>query len=154
MIYNDFQILNDEKYKLMNEHFTKSKLNDRQVTLTEICHDLIVCRDTCLHISSKFNVKLRKAVEETNNVITKTFDNFSSLFNINIKPNTKTSNFNLFSFMKRLIDTTRKITEWGKVETKEYYISIAQKSLGDILNCFDLILSALEESNLYFFKYM
>lgn len=154
MIYNDFPILNNQTYNLLNEHFSHQQNFDRKSTINLICKELNILLNTNIENKNQYNRKIRKSIENCLHTTRKLFDNFSSLFNLAITPKHSYINLNVFSFLNRLTKTLSILTSWQHNEEKEYYKTLANKSMNEIIINLSDILSTLEESNLYFFKYM
>ena len=155
MKYNDFPILNNSDYEFLSNQYQNFGMPfDRKTQLVKICQEISLCRNICFEIENKHNFKVKNAIEKAKSTLTKLFDNFSSTFNINITSTKLVLNLNLFSFLKRIIKIISKINNWSTHEQKEYYISMSQKSAAELLICLEEILSALEESNVQFFKHM
>ena len=154
MTYNDFPILNNETYKLMNEYFSLQEPFNRKSIINNICNDLNYVLNACLDIKKQHNSKISKCINNTLNIVSKNLNNLSSLFNVSISAKQQFSNINIFSFFKKLTQIISILTTWLNGEEKQYYKSIVLKTLNEfIANLIDLF-SSFEESNYYFFKHM
>ncbi len=153
MNYNDFPILNNDEYELINQQFSSNLPFERKFHLLQICKEINLCSSSCFVISSQYNQKIIHTLSATNKTLTKLFDNLTSLFNLNNKATT-IENFSIFTFIKKLINLNNLFQDWIANEKKEYYIAIAQKSIKEINSCVTDICSALDESNLHFYKHM
>jgi len=153
MIYNDFPILNDNDYKLLNEHFSLQQFNRKNI-INQLCNELNVVANICLEIKNSHNNKIKTAIENTQKTVSKLFDNFSSLFNIYPTTSKTILNTNIFSFFKRLTKILELLTNWEQNETKEYYKTLTQKSINEITKELNGLFVSLENSNFYFFKHM
>ena len=154
MNYNDFPILNNEEYNLLNEHYSSLYPFNRKELINNLCLEINICCNTCLKLSNQFNPQIRNSINNSHQTLIKLFNNFSSLFNVQIKPNQLMDNLSIFTFIKRIINITKLLNQWLVNENKEYYISIIKKSILDIFNSLENIFSSLEKSNLLFFKHM
>lgn len=154
MKYNDFPILNNDEYNLINSHFFNTEKFDRKTTLIKICNNISCCKNLCLELSSKHNLKIRNAINHTYEILNKLNENLSSSFNLNILPNNTIKTCSLFDFMKKITNINSLILEWSKNEQKEYFKSIALNTMKDLVDILKAIISALEESNIILFKHM
>ena len=153
MKYDDFPILNNEQYEAINTQFKKQNTINRKDLLTEICQNLSNCSTSCSMLFQEHNQHVRQALLKSNSTLNKLFNNLTSTFDINpIK--THVFNTNIFNLLNRLTNTISLIQQWSQTEEKIYYISIANKTTTDILNCINSILHSLENSNIKFFKHM
>ncbi len=152
MNYDDFPILKNEDYQILNEQFNIVQF-DRKSTLKNLCSELSVCSNSCLSLYSLHNSKTQKALKETHICLEKIFGNLTSFFNISHKNDT-ILNLNLFSFLKKISSLINGFLNWAKLEHKEYYKSLAFKSAEEICNHLKIIFSSLEESNILTFKHM
>ena len=89
MNYNDFPILSNEEYNLMNEHFNNNHQTDRKTQLFKILTILNNCFNICIGLTSLYNLKINNAINNTKKCIEKNINNINSTFNIEIT-NTKT----------------------------------------------------------------
>lgn len=154
MNYDDFPILDDSKYKLINEQYQNTNSFDKQTMLVRICASLNSCYLFCLNSHNKYNTKIVKTIKESQDVLIKLFNNFTTYFNIKIQPCKTVTDFEVFGFMKKIIETTKLIQQLIQHEHKQYYISMFQKSIEELSNCLLITLTAISESNVLFFKYM
>lgn len=154
MTYNDFPILNDETYKLMNEYFSHQEPFNRKLIITNICNELNYVLNVCLDIKKQHNHKINNCLNDILNTISKNLNNLSSLFNVSISSKQSFLKLNIFAFFKKLTHILSLLTTWINSEDKQYYKSIAIKTSTEIHNKLTELFSAFEESNYYFFKHM
>jgi len=153
MNYNDFPILNNEDYKLINEQFNQTQVFDRKTQASKIYIELINLKNSSFKELNSYNKKILSALNTTIKTTTKLIDNLISLFNT---PQTdhNTTNASLFSFINRTINCIKLFSNWETNEPKEYYKNIAHKSLLELTSSLQEIFLALDDSNLLFFKHM
>ena len=154
MNYSDFQILSNEAYQIINEKYSSTSKPDRKSILFQICKELKTCSNFCFNLENKYNFKIRKSIELANSCIIKLYNNLQTTFNLYNNPNLSVENFNLFGFLKKLTNIISLFSSWNNLEAKEYYKSICEKSISDLLDVFQNILSSLEESDIRFYKHM
>ena len=154
MIYNDFPILNNDEYELLSKQYSKFQPADRKTLIFKICNELNICYNFCMGFENKFNKKIKSEIENSKIVLFKLLENFTSTFNISPPINQTINSFNLFSFIKKITYSTTFILQWLSIEQKEYYKKLGQSSVAELMELVNKIISALEESNLHFFKHM
>lgn len=154
MNYEDFPILSNQEYELINSHFSKREKFDRKTILNKICNELIICKNICLESKSKYNKKICSALEKSLIILNKLNQNISSCFNIVNSQSQTMKIFNLFDFMKKLISISSLVFSWFEHEPKEYYKNLAGKTNRELLQVMENIISALNNSNIITFKHM
>ena len=154
MNYDDFPILNDEGYEILKKNYSTPSKPNRRDLVFKICQTLsnLVC--SCFEFEDVYNKKIITSIEQTKEILLKHMDNFTELFNIKLEGNKKVKAFNVFSFLKDLTKLPILFNKWSDIEEKEYYKITAQKSMAEIFNCIEEILSVLQTSNIKFYKYM
>ena len=154
MNYNDFPILGDEKYKMIQSEYEKFLPFNRKNNINKIYFLLEECRHFCFGLTNKFNTSISSCINESKKIIEKLMDNLHATFSINIEYKHEIKEFNLFTFTKKLIECIYEIKNWNSKEDKEYYKKISEDCMIDLLFCLKTLISSLEKSNLHFFKYM
>lgn len=154
MIYDDFQILSNEEYQILNSNFNKNKQFDRKTIITKICQKNLSCQSICLNIEKDYNIKIKNSLVESISKLKKIQENICSTFNVSSKYNNNIKAFNIFTFLKSINDLIKLFYLWHNTENKEYYKNIARKSINDLLSSYQTIFDALESSNVTFFKFM
>ena len=155
MIYNDFPILNNDEYKLLESKYSSNNLLDRKTEVIKIFHSLTICKNSSSHISQQLNHQILKAIQSTHSTLTKILENFSATFSIPSSINeSNIYTFNLFQFLKKLTSIVEQLNEWQAKEDKEYYKNFINISNKELLNEINNILSQIEKSNIYLFKFM
>ena len=153
MNYLDFPILTDSEYNLLNEHYNKTTF-ERKKIIAQICHELNLQQTFCIDKKSRYNSNTTKNIEQAIVVCSKLYNNFSSQFNIQSTKISSVSNLSVFAFLKKINKTSSLLTMWMENETKEYYKSLAIKSLNELISSSSQILQSLDDSYLHFFKHM
>jgi hypothetical protein len=150
MDYNDFPILSNQEYELINSHFSIEKF-ERNYFLKNLLNELNSLKNS--KIESNLNKKLKVSIDKSNQILIKLFDNLASMFNIQIQ-SSSIQEINLFAFLEKLINLATLFSIWKQNETKTYYQSISHKSEIEILNSVKQILNDLKNSSVITFKHM
>lgn len=153
MNYNDFQILSNEEYEIINNHFLQTQKHDRKTLLNEICLTIVNCRNSCHNFYNNVGLKLKTALNECLAILSKIYENYSTTFNIEIKSN-EIKNISLFSFVNNIISAIHLNTNWILIEEKEYYKNLGKKTNIELFDIVNKLLKSLNESSFYFFKHM
>ena len=153
MSYNDFQILSNEEYAILNNQFLARQNFDRNATIFQIKSTLNSCKNSCLSIANKYNTRIKSEIEQTHKKLNKILENFNSLFGT-ASQSTEIKNINIFSFIDKLISITQQIYLWQKNEQKKYYNSFAEKTIFELLEIIANLIKQLDKSNIITFKYM
>ncbi|MBE5741101.1 MAG: hypothetical protein E7351_01020 [Clostridiales bacterium] len=154
MEYNDFPILNNEEYRIINEQYSISQTQDRKSLLYKITHLLRDCKNMCSTLDRKLNQKIVTAISTAKKEIDKISDNLSSYFPQKTENQSTITSFNLFTFLSKVNSLSSLFHIWENSDSKDYYKTMASKSLKDLLKISQNILSALENSTVYLFKYL
>ena len=154
MNYNDFPILNDDKYKMIQAEYEKFLPFNRKNIITKIYLLLEECRHLCFGLNKRFNTHIDFAINDTKHELERVMDNFHSIFNIKPDYKKEIAEFNLFHFLKKLINCIKEILAWNSKEDKEYYKKFSDSTLNILLTCISNLIQSLENSNIHIFKFM
>lgn len=154
MNYDDFQLLTDSEYFLINSHYSSSSKTNHQELINEICDALFVCTNYCKTINGKLNLKLQKIFNETNQKLDLILNNLISTFNISNTQNLNNEKPNIFSICEHLINLINLHHNWILNEEKEYYKKLAINNFNELIIILKNIFSALKNSFVLTFKYM
>lgn len=152
MKYEDFPILQNEQYNLINEQFANRKYNRKTIT-TLLSNQISCCLNSFRIAETNYNKKISTALVETQTILNKQINNLSSLFNIQIQNHTFKET-NIFIALKKLTAIITTYNNWSEQEEKEYYKKLAIKSSNELLQQLTKILSTMAESEFCFFKHM
>ena len=153
MNFNTFPLVTNDELQILKNNFSYQQIRDRKESIKDAYFSVQKCKSLLLGQNTKFNNKIQSSLNETNHCLDSIIENFNSTFNppktiINI------TNFNLFGFIKNLLDAISKLNNWCNDENKEHYKNIAISSAKNLIKCSKEILSALENSNIRLFKFM
>ena len=154
MNYNDFPIIAENDYNLINQHYTLNKQKDRNDLVFSIYKILKSCSLSLFQVEKKYNQNILKTLTQSNNILTKLQNNLISTFNIPPFQAKHINNFSVFSFLKELNNIITLFIEWKNTETKLYYQKIIDNSLLEIINLQISLLDVLNQSSIFFFKHM
>ncbi len=153
MNYNDFQILDDDTYRNMLSAYNSIHSLDRTTTINKIYLELKSCMNSCITITN-INKKLESALTFTQSELHKILENFS-ISNFEDKGTKKVYRKQTpISLLKNLVSSISNLEEWRISESKEYYKNLASKTISALIKIISTILSALDESNIKFFRFM
>lgn len=155
--YNDFPLLGQDEYFLLANEYDKTiQTYDRKSQLALIINSLESSLHSCMSADKNINYKIRQAIENTLNEISRILDNLYSSFNISndISSRKNIITFNIFSLLKQINQSTIHFQYFYENEEKIYYKKIASNSIQTLLNCSDIIIDKLEKCNIQIFKHM
>ncbi len=152
MNYDDFPLLKNNDYEILSQHYSELK-QDKKTIIYLICSELICCANSCPSISNSLNHKSQIALNESRHLFEKLANNLTNLFNLSIENKTM-KEINLFSFMKKTTSILQNFLKWANQENKEYYKKHALQAANELAQQLNLLLSCLENSNIFMFKYM
>lgn len=154
MNYNDFPILSNEQYDLLQQNYSNYK-TDRNTYINRILAGLHECKFTCLNIKD-CNKNITLSISNTLSTIDLIINNLSNLTNapVSYENTVKISNFNVFKFLGKLLNCLNLFHNWQNDESKDYFKNLANTYFLDLSKCLSNIISALEQSNVRLYKYM
>lgn len=154
MTYNDFPILDDQHYALLNSHYSNKQDFNRVNTAHKLFTELFNTKTVCSAIPANFNTKIKLALNDCYLTLNKLTENISTTFNIDPPSIKSIKSCSIFTLIKKLLSLLKLFNEWQTNEIKEYYKNIATKSLDELFCEADKLLTAINESNVYIFKHM
>lgn len=154
MEYNDFPILDDSTYSMMMQEYENNLPFDRHTTINKLYLELDECRNFCFGLTARVNKSIRNAIERAKEELDKILDNFHATFSINVKSQKEIKEFNLFTFIKKLISSLATTQNWANNEQKTYFKTLASNNIDTLINILIGIIEALENSNLHLFKFI
>ena len=152
MIYNDFQILNDNSYKkLANAYNTNKSIGNFHV---EVYKKLLFCSE-CLCINKpQINNKILLSLNYSITVIEQILENFKCIFNLKNLKQTEIKEINLFEYVLHLINIVEYLNIWQNEEKNNYYKNFIFKTINELILTLKNIFSALNKSNIKIYKFI
>ena len=154
MEYNDFRLPSDDYFKLMQDEYNKLGNSDRKTCLSKLFLCLQECKTIYFGIDKLYNKAITDALNATNISIYKTIENISNIINLPEPSITSIRKFNIFSYIKKLTNATKILTAWSSSEKKDYYKKLANSTANEFLENINLIICALEKSEVRIYKFM
>lgn len=154
MEYNDFRLPSDDYFKLMQDEYNKLGNSDRKTCLSNLFLCLQECKTIYFGIDKLYNKAITDALNATNISIDKTIENISNINNLPEPSITSIRKFNIFSYIKKLTKATKILTAWSSSEKKDYYRKLANSTANEFLENINLIICALEKSEVRIYKFM
>lgn len=152
MNYNDYPILSDEQYKLMQDKFNEQNYFDRKENSYSIYLNLKECTNSITFLYQKVNAQICEQLKIAKQSLEKATSNFEATFNL---PNKQAAvkETNLFNLLKNLAKIQKKLANWLKFEQKEYFRQFILNLLEDVSNILFGLLNAVENSEIRLFKH-
>lgn len=152
MMYNDFLILSNESYSLLNQQYQNTS-KDRKFFANILYTELQDCLSLCNTIKD-INPSLKKQLATSKSILNQILENLTANFNIQKLEQKEIVQFNIFTFVNKLTQTLTITTSWQNSEEKFYYKTFIKNVNLSILNITKNILITLENSNVILFKHM
>ncbi len=153
MEYNDFPILDDARYKLMQDKFNEQFAFDRKQNVFFIYSNLCECNLACPLLYNKLNKTLCDCLKQSKPKVELAISNLEATFNLH-QNKTEIKEMNLFAFLTKLTNILKQINFWQQKEQKEYFRHFALQLSADLTEVLFDILSALQNCNIQLFKYL
>lgn len=153
MDYKDYQILSDNEYLILSEHFNESQTFDRRTSVNKIYSLLNDCKNSCLTLDKNINKKIKDSISDCHNTIEKNINNLSATFNLQ-QTSKNSESFSLFPFIEKLLEVQSQLLTWSKNEDKEYYAKLCNSIAKEINQSVINVISSISKSNIILFKYM
>lgn len=152
MEYNDYPILTDEQYKLLNEQFLATP-NTRKENVFKIFCAIAELINATPILQTKVNLNIFNSLAFAEKEMQKCLSNLKANFNLELNKK-EVADINIFVFLKKLAKIMQNLILWQQTEQKEYYKQFAL-SLNCCLNNVNLnLISALASSNINLHKFM
>lgn len=154
MEYNDFQILSNDTYKLMNEQFNNSQPFTKRACVNKLQLLIAEFRALTASIQAKTNHKIRNELEKVSSNISKLENNLQAIFNTKRPKATTIKSFNIFNTIQTIIKILLELQNWSKNETKEYHLNFIEKTTNEFLLNLDDLFLVMSKLNIILFKHM
>ena len=148
MNYNDFPILNNEDYLLINSHYENKVPFDRKKNLYKIISTISLAKTICCNLANKYNSQIQKEIANIFTTFTKLEDNLISIFNLSDSTQHTTRSFNIFSLQKSTAEIIELILNWNQHEPKQYYKTISHNFTCELLTSLNKLILSMEKSKI------
>lgn len=145
MTYNDYPILNDDEYYILQTEYNSNSFN-RNENVYKIFLDLQKCLVLFYSTERNFNSIINQSLIQSKEIIQKILDNLTTLFNFKTSNTNFNSNQNIFTLVKQMINCSKQFVSWFQGDQKEYYKKFAHNCAIDLLYAVNVILNAMEQS--------
>ena len=153
MEYNDFPILDDARYKLMQDKFNEQFAFDRKENVFLIYLELNQCSDAIPLLFSQVNAQICEQLKLAKQNLDKLISNFEATFNLT-RQTKEIRQTTLFNLLKNMAKVEQKLINWLQKEQKEYFKQFVLKSIEEIVNNLINLLDTVDSANLKIFKYI
>ncbi len=153
MKYNDFPILSNGDYQILNVEYSRQNPTRKEL-IFEIQKELRETHLSFFQLKNHFNKHIEKSLHELHNHLIQVSDSINELFKLSTIDSLTISNFNIFNLIRRTIKINTMFNQWSQIEEKEYYKKFAIQSSKNISNLLINLATILEQSNIHFFKHM
>ena len=153
MEYNDFPILDDARYKLMQDKFNEQFAFDRKENVFLIYLELNRCSDEIPLLFSQVNTQICEQLKLAKQNLDKLISNFEATFNLT-RQTKEIRQTTLFNLLKNMAKVEKNLINWLQQEQKEYFKQFVLKSIEEIANNLINLLDAVDSANLKIFKYI
>lgn len=156
MNYDDFPILDDMTYKIMQEQYSLS--NTDQADRYEILATALNCLATLLNCeisnTDQFKKSIVLALNNSKIRIENIYNSILKTFNTDPVKINHTRSYNIFEYLNKLLSIFINIDKLENVQEKPYYKQNLNQNKNAILEIISNILSSLESSSVHFFRYI
>lgn len=153
MNYDDFPILDNTTYQILQEQYTNHQTDHHEI-IGKIFNKLNSISMSEISDLKYFNKKILSALEESKSIISTTLQNFCQTFMIENNANNHIKAINIFSFLYEILECTNLIRQLINLDIKLYYKTFLNQSLTNLYKAVSDILSSLQRCTVHFFKYM
>ena len=153
MEYNDFPILDDARYKLMQDKFNEQFAFDRKENVFLIYLELSQCANSIPLLFPQVNTQICEQLKLAKQNLDKLISNFEATFNLP-QQTKEIRQTTLFNLLKNMANVQKKLIKWLRQEQKEYFKQFALNSIEEISNNLLNLLNAVDAANLKLFKYI
>ena len=143
-MYNDFPIMRDDEYKLLNEHYGALSKWERQPQIESIQSLMLTGLNFCYNHNPK-QPQIKSMLQNAKNCYQKISDNLASLFYTSCKTQSVTPSTSTISLAKTTVQAIREFQNWTSNEQKEYYKLFALNSEKELTKILFDIISILEK---------
>lgn len=154
MDYNDFQILNDEEYKIIEEQYNNFRPQaDHQIVAKNTIALLNNLKVLSSQASAYYNKKISNELISALPILEKTISNLQYNFHPT-KAETTSNPCNIFNILKLYNQTTLNLFVLFQATDKQSLRKILSADIYSLVNAFNKILIQMENSNITFYRFM
>ncbi len=152
MEYEDYKVLSEEEYNFLSEQYLSQKQPKNYAQF--VCDKLEVCKNMCLTLTEKTNTNVATKIKGVFDYLQNIKDNLLATFSIKSATICEVKNFNIFSLLTATFDVLNALYNWQNEETKQHTKIFLTKTINSLTERINLLLTALENSNILTFKHM
>ncbi len=153
-MFNDFPILNDQDYLLLNKQYNLQSGIDRTTTVANVYLQLMQATNACSFIANSVNKSIRDLLNESHNQLITICENLDIIFNLNMKSSNQVVELNIFSFLKNISTAIDGLMQLSQHETKEHIKLFIDRTCLTLIQLINKFLESLSKSNIRLYKYI
>jgi len=154
MKYDDFPILDDTSYQIMQREYVSKISQDRHTMLAKIYNHIIHTEHSEIDKLGSLSAKTIEIIKKIKNYLEKTTQNICFLYNFEKNENKIIKKYNLLEFINNLIKLINLFQEYKNLEKTAYYKQYFDNNISELLNLISEIISSFENKYFLLFKYI
>lgn len=154
MMYNDFQILNNDEYNLINEQYSHHQASTQTDIINNLFLQLDECKSFCFGLNKYVNKRIQNALVFAKNELDKLIYNINVSYKVSVHSIQAVTNFNIFAFAKKLMEGLELVQKLLEFATDPNTINFVKGTATTITSIAEQLFDALENSNIHLFKFM
>lgn len=154
MLYNDYQVLKDDEYQLINLQYKQNQPHTQNEIASRLFENFDQCKSYCFGLNKCVNKHIQAVLANAKTEFEKLINNVNISFKINAKTNKIVSTLNIFEFASKLLDGVKLAQEFYNFASDPKTINFAKQTTKTILDIANQLFDALSVSNIQMFKYM
>lgn len=154
MLYNDYQVLNDDEYQIINLHYRQSQPHTQSEIVNKLFINFDQCKSYCFGLNNCVNKRIQAVLLNAKTEFEKLISNVNTTFKLNATTSKVVSSFGVFDFANKLIEGLKLAQEFLNLATDPKLTDFAKQTTKTILDIADQLFDALSSSNIQMFKHM
>ena len=154
MLYNDYQVLNDDEYQIINLHYQQTEPQTQSEIVNKLFVNFDQCKSYCFGLNSCVNKRIQAVLNNAKAEFEKLISNINTSFKLNAKTTKVVSTFSVFDFANKLIEGIKLAQEFLNLATDPKFTDFAKQTTKTILDIANQLFDALSSSNIQMFKHM
>lgn len=154
MLFNDYQVLKDDEYQLINLQYQQNKPHTQNEIASKLFENFDQCKSYCFGLNSCVNKHIQAVLANAKSEFEKLINNVNISFKIDTKTSKVVSSLNIFEFAGKLLDGVKLAQEFFDFATDPKTINFAKQTTKTILDIANQLFEALSVSNIQMFKHM